>query len=110
MAHKISEQLLNNIVEETIKQTVNNLQESMSYNGVDIEQGKKLRSMLSPVYIKQKECLNELRSIIESTFGMRNEELGGELEACLSNMYKALRDIGYINRKLVGFSTYFDAD
>lgn len=93
---------------KTILECINEGQ--TSYDNIQLENAKKLRSLINPNYIKLKEAWKALYDLSQSSFVESDPELKSDFGSCERNIYSAIKSLGFINRKLVGFSTDFDAD
>lgn len=81
-----------------------------SYDNIQFENAKKLRSLINPNYIKLKEAWKTLYDLSQSSFVESDPELKSDFGQCERSIYTAIKTLGFINRKLVGFSTDLDAD
>lgn len=81
-----------------------------NYDNIQFEKAKKLRSLINPNYIKLKEAWKALYDLSQSSFVESDPELKSDFGSCERNIYSAMKSLGFINRKLVGFSTDLDAD
>ena len=108
MTYTMKKSQLRDLVKETVKKTLNEGQ--ASYDRLQDNNGKRLRSLINPSYIKLKEAWKEIYDLSQSSFVLNDTELKSDFSTCERNIYSAMKTLGFINRKVVGFSTDLDAD
>ena len=79
-------------------------------SGEELTKLSKEYSQMSEVLPLIDKYLQTQQGIKDATEMLNDPELKSDFSACERNIYSAMKTLGFINRKVVGFSTDLDAD